>query len=79
MALGVEERDLVETADRQTQRGGALIDNERALRARVQAAQIQRKAAVHEDPNVVVAAEGQRLAAAVLEEIVDLGGEAEVV
>ena len=46
---------------------------------RVQAPEIQRQAPVDEDPHVVVAAEGQRLAAAVLEEVADLGREAEVV
>ena len=79
MPLGVEQRDLVEAADGQAERGGALIDGQRALRAGVQPTEIEREPPVDEDPDVVVAAEGQRLAAAVLEEVTDLGGEAEVV
>ena len=79
VAFGVKQRDLVEATDGQAEGGGDGSKVKVALGARMHAAQIERQVAVDEDPHVVVAAERQRLAAPILEEVADLGGEAEVV
>src|SRR4029078_9658216 len=78
--LRLKDGDLVDLADREREaRRGRGVEGAAPRRRAVNAAEVDRELAVDEDPDVVVADELQGLAAAVLEPVADLAGEAVVV
>jgi len=77
--FGLEELHRIDVAGRDAELGLGLIEVHRARLRVVEAAQIDGQLAVDEDPEIVVAHEGEALAAVVLEGRVNLGREAEVV
>src|SRR5205814_9006476 len=79
VAFGVEELEGVDAAELEAEGGGGLVEVDGAAGGGVQAAEVHGQLAVDEDPEVVVAGEGEVLAAAVLDAGVQLGGEVEVV
>src|ERR1017187_1323076 len=80
LSFGLEDDDLVDLAHSETEgRGRRRVERDAAGLRAVHAAQVHRQLAVHEDPHIVVADEGQALATLILEPVADLAGEAEVV
>ena len=74
-SLCIEDRDFVHLALGQAELGGGgVVESDTPSRRRVYAAKIDRQLAVQEDPYVVIADEGQALAALVLEPVAHHAG-----
>src|SRR5690606_2868665 len=80
LALGLEDRDLVDVAVAEAPRlGRVFVDGERVLQALVEATQVERQVPVDVDEDVVVTAEGKRRndVLVVLEPVPDFAREVE--
>ncbi len=79
MALGMEELERIDVALRDSQRARRAVEVDRVRGRRVEPAEVHGQLAIDEHPEIVVAAEPERLATVVLELRVQLGRETEVV